>query len=699
MRAYLELVKIDLRLALRDKSVLFFSYLFPLIFFFTFAELFDARKGGAIAHVVSMVLLMGILGNGLFGAGMRTVHDRENHILRRFKVAPITSTPLLVASLVTGWVLYVPAVLIILALASSIYGMTVPGRPISFLVILTFGLLAFRSLGLILAAVANSMQEVNILVQVIYTPMLFLSGALFPITLLPAWVQLVSQYLPATYLVSGLQGVLLKNETLMQHAVPVVALFITIVLGTFISAKLFRWEKEEKVPARAKGWVLAALAPFLLLGTLQFFSQDQIVRARILYREIQRKENLLIQDARIFVGNGEILERGSVLIEDGVIKQLIKGADTVISPNATVVSASGKTLLPGLIDTFSLPGETGGIEANPADSPRRRLERALAAQLYCGVTAVRGVDLPLEVQNEVKAGILEGSILGAEVFTAAPAGARGGFSEGSSFMGSSGSTPQEADAQIFQIPALPRKPYLGMMQVLASRGRKTGTPLIGILESADGLRAALQIGLTQVVYPFPEGQFDPAAVSQAVAEDVLISVSATWPEAVLAVARRDPSLLERSLVQQVATAETIDELTRKVEAGTLMADAPSPDRAEQAYENARRALVEAYRSGVTLIPGSQAGRSLLFQGPSLHHELQIWANAGIPAPDVLQSATSIAAAALGAGNRIGQIKPGYEATLLLVDGDPTTDIGALERISTVIFKGERINRAELLNPK
>ena len=43
-----------------------------------------------------MVLVIGILGNGLFGAGMRAVQEREENILRRYKVTPITPVPLLV---------------------------------------------------------------------------------------------------------------------------------------------------------------------------------------------------------------------------------------------------------------------------------------------------------------------------------------------------------------------------------------------------------------------------------------------------------------------------------------------------------------------------------------------------------------------------------------------------------------------------
>src|SRR5688500_4107717 len=98
MKAFLALLEVDVKLTLRDKSALFFNYLFPLMFFFMFAQMFDARQGAAILRVVSMVTVLGILGNGLLGAGMRAVQERENNVLRRYKVAPITPLPLLLAS-------------------------------------------------------------------------------------------------------------------------------------------------------------------------------------------------------------------------------------------------------------------------------------------------------------------------------------------------------------------------------------------------------------------------------------------------------------------------------------------------------------------------------------------------------------------------------------------------------------------------
>jgi ABC-type multidrug transport system permease subunit len=64
-----------------------------------------------------MVLTMGILGNGLWGAGMRAVQDREANILRRFKVTPISPVPILTASMAAGWLLYLPIVALLIAVA------------------------------------------------------------------------------------------------------------------------------------------------------------------------------------------------------------------------------------------------------------------------------------------------------------------------------------------------------------------------------------------------------------------------------------------------------------------------------------------------------------------------------------------------------------------------------------------------------
>jgi len=108
-------------------------------------------------------------------------------------------------------------------------------------------------------------------------------------------------------------------------------------------------------------------------------------------------------------------------------------------------------------------------------------------------------------------------------------------------------------------------------------------------------------------------------------------------------------------------------------------------------------LVSAWRAGVLLATGSDAGNPLTLHGPTIQREVELWVEAGIPAGVALEAATYNAARLLGASGRIGLIREGHDATLLLVDGNPLKEIKQLESIQSVILKGERISRSELFD--
>jgi imidazolonepropionase-like amidohydrolase len=95
--------------------------------------------------------------------------------------------------------------------------------------------------------------------------------------------------------------------------------------------------------------------------------------------------------------------------------------------------------------------------------------------------------------------------------------------------------------------------------------------------------------------------------------------------------------------------------------------------------------------------GTGSGRPLLPHGPAIHREMQLWVEAGVPAEVALRIATSGNARLLGAGDRIGAVRQGLEATLVVVNGNPLRDIAATEQISMVVFRGERVGRAALFD--
>lgn len=278
MKTYLSLIAIDLRLVARQRTVIFFNYLFPLVFFFIFAAIFPVRRDPSVmTYVLTMSISLGVLGNGLFGAGMRTLQEREMNILRRYKVTPITPVPLLVASMVTGWFIFMPYILLVISLAHFIYHMPWPGQFASLLIFISLGLIAFRAIGLLIASVANTIQEGTILVQLCYFPMLFLSGATVPADIFPRMLQIVSNFIPATYLVFGMRGIMLRQEDLFHGWRALIAMVVTAVVGLTVGTKLFRWEKEEKIRKSAKLWIIAVLLPFLLLGAYQAWTGQNII--------------------------------------------------------------------------------------------------------------------------------------------------------------------------------------------------------------------------------------------------------------------------------------------------------------------------------------------------------------------------------------------------------------------------------------
>jgi ABC-2 type transport system permease protein len=269
LSCYAAFIAYELRLSFRYRSGLLINYLVPVLVFVLFSEIFGARSHGQVTVFLSMALVIGALGNGLWGAGMRAVAERENNILRRFKVAPISPLPLLVGSLASGWLMFLPAVALLLLAAHFRYHMPFPSGWPWLVLVMSLGILALRSLGLIVAAVSNSTHETTLLLQLLYMPMLFLSGAAIPLAILPSWARTLGHFLPSFHLLQSCQAILDGKPALDSVLFGAVALLTTLILGTFLSRQLFRWDKDEKIRPAAKLCVLAVLIPVLGLGVYQ----------------------------------------------------------------------------------------------------------------------------------------------------------------------------------------------------------------------------------------------------------------------------------------------------------------------------------------------------------------------------------------------------------------------------------------------
>jgi ABC-type multidrug transport system permease subunit len=262
---FISLTRTRIQLALRNKMFFFFSIVMPFCFFFLWLGVFGKGNPANCAFYLGSVLAFNVMGS-FWGLSATLVMFREQGILRRFHVAPVSAADMLASSVVANFALTMPTVIAELILAGLVFHVNTWANLPGILILISIGTISFGSLGLVIASVTNTMQETQVLNQLLWLPLIFLSGATIPLAYLNTNVQRVGLFLPATYLVNAMQQTIVHSASLPSRYVEIISLSCWALLTFFLSVQLFRWEPEAKIPRRAKLFVAATAIPFLLLG-------------------------------------------------------------------------------------------------------------------------------------------------------------------------------------------------------------------------------------------------------------------------------------------------------------------------------------------------------------------------------------------------------------------------------------------------
>lgn len=124
-------------------------------------------------------------------------------------------------------------------------------------------------------------------------------------------------------------------------------------------------------------------------------------------------------------------------------------------------------------------------------------------------------------------------------------------------------------------------------------------------------------------------------------------------------------------------------LQRQRRQGIARIGGPADDAAYRGgFDSIKNLLAELHRRDITILPGTDDSTGL-----SVHRELQIYGEAGIPAAEVLNMGTLGAEEYLGRDQRLGSVVKGKLADFILIDGNPLEDLAALDRIAMVVKGG------------
>lgn len=246
MSGFRKLATVELLLYLRDPSAFFFTLIFPMMLMMLFGSIwgndpFPGETFGYIDFSVSAFIGMVILTSGVMGLTTNLSAYRERGILRRFRAAPLTPVSILMAQVVAVFTVTIGGVILLLIAGIVVFDLHFWGTLPEVIFAFVLSALSISALGFIPASLAPTSRSGVVMANIIYFPMLFLSGAALPLHMLPPFLKTFAQVLPLTHVIKLLQGLWLGGH-LWDYPIQLAVLTGVLICGILVSARFFRWE-------------------------------------------------------------------------------------------------------------------------------------------------------------------------------------------------------------------------------------------------------------------------------------------------------------------------------------------------------------------------------------------------------------------------------------------------------------------------
>ena len=182
-----------------------------------------------IPGLIAMILMMTTTNL----TSLSIVKERERGTIEQLIVTPIRSWELVVAK-ITPYILvaFMDAILI-LAVGTLGFGVPIRGSLLLLLLVTSLYILPNLGIGLTISTIAHTQQEAQFMTMPIMLPSMMLSGFIFPLASLPVFLQVVGNFLPLTYYIYIIRGIVIKGVTIdMIYTQIAILLLIALVLLT-----------------------------------------------------------------------------------------------------------------------------------------------------------------------------------------------------------------------------------------------------------------------------------------------------------------------------------------------------------------------------------------------------------------------------------------------------------------------------------
>jgi imidazolonepropionase-like amidohydrolase/ABC-type multidrug transport system permease subunit len=715
MRSTLALIRAQLTEIRRSKTALFWMTAFPLGFLLLFGFVMARGDARVMAFMMPGLLTTTLMSGALFGVALPLVQQRETGLLRRLRVTPVHAASVAISHGVTAILTGMISLFVLMTLGRVLFGMQMAGSWPTLIGAYLCGACALVPMGLLVGSTARDIRTAPAIANLIFFPMMFLSGSAMPFAVLPEGVQRFARLLPTTYLNETYSGVIVRGETLPALAGSLAVLLVIGLVGITLTSVLFRWEGTDPIPRRSLAMIVAAFVA--TLGVSAFaapaFKMSEMPGTRRVEAGEAAGKILVLRGATLLDGLSGRIVNARVVIRDHRIAEVSLDDDRVAIPEgATVDNLRGRYLIPGLFDSHMHWGGSGGVGSAPIETTPDRLSHDLSATLAAGVTSVVSLTDNLKDMRGLANDVAAAKVKAPRTFYSGPSiTAKGGHpTEMFSFLPGLAElltrqveTPEAARAAVAELdrervdivklvlepgfggrplPRLRDEVFLAAMAEAKSRKMRT---TVHVGTDAD-VRLAIEAGVNGIEHT-ARGMSDETIAMMAAKKitftPTLVVLDWAWKRQV--VQGGDADVRRLAMPQIMRTF-----LDPKSPLAPMLHDGEMVTTMTNAFAGSMQQTAKAIRAGVPVLAGSDAGNPVTFHGISLIRELELLAAAGMPLIDVLKAATSRPADRMGQSS-LGRIAAGSIADVVVLDADPTEAVGAYRKVSSVYLGGRKID--------
>jgi ABC-2 type transport system permease protein len=237
------------RLFWRSRELAFFTFMLPVILFFLLGSTYGDDEIDGVRG--ADYLLAGMLGYGAVsttfaGLAILLVVRREQGILKRLRATPLPASTYLAAVLVSIVLVFALETALMLAIGRLSFDTAFPDRWISLAAALLLGSITFAALAVGLSGLVRSAEGSSAVVNAIYLPLSFISGAFFSADSFPDFLQALAALLPLSYFIELVRDVMLHGQRLWDEPTAVAVISGWGIAGLVAALRYFRWEPRER---------------------------------------------------------------------------------------------------------------------------------------------------------------------------------------------------------------------------------------------------------------------------------------------------------------------------------------------------------------------------------------------------------------------------------------------------------------------